>query len=90
MRGRNRHDWVTGLECKSVLLLFFLTKENMSPRSLLEVATSERTDEELQEAYEAYIASKTVNGALCLTPDLTTHRRRRLDVDVAMSTYVAM
>lgn len=36
----------------------------------MEKKTSEKTDEELKIAYEAYIQSKTVDGRYCPTPDL--------------------
>ena len=32
--------------------------------------TAERTDEELQIAFEEYVRSKTVNGRYCPTPEL--------------------
>lgn len=34
--------------------------------------TEERTDEELQLAYELYVQSKTLNGRFCPTPELHT------------------
>ena len=39
-------------------------------RPLCEKKTSERTEEELQRAFELYVLSKTVNGRFCPTPDL--------------------
>ena len=39
-------------------------------RPLEHVPTHERTDEELERAFEAYVRSKTVNGRFCPTPDL--------------------
>lgn len=44
--------------------------------SLVDKPTSERTNEELEAAYEAYILSKTVNGRYCPTPDLTSALER--------------
>jgi hypothetical protein len=39
-------------------------------RPLEHVPTHERTDEELERAFDAYARSKTVNGRFCPTPDL--------------------
>lgn len=40
-------------------------------RQLMHKTTAERTDEELEEAYQAYVCSKCVNGRFCPTPDFT-------------------
>ena len=39
-------------------------------RPLVEKSTAERTEDELQLAFDLYISSKTVNGRFCPTPDL--------------------
>lgn len=36
---------------------------------LIEIPTSDRTETELQLAYELYVLSKSVNGRYCPTPD---------------------
>ena len=41
--------------------------------SLMNKPTSEKSEEELEAAYQLYILSKTVNGRFCPTPDLAPH-----------------
>lgn len=39
-------------------------------RRLEHIPTHERTDEELERAFDAYMQSKMVNGRFCPTPDV--------------------
>ena len=39
-------------------------------RSLLDIPTSERTEEELNREWYKYVKSKTVHGRFCPTPEL--------------------
>lgn len=54
-------------------------------KGLSEKRTSERTEEELERAYETYILSKTVNGRYCPTPDLFPDTESSEDVDCTVS-----
>lgn len=54
-------------------------------RSLLDVPTSERTEEELDREWYKYVESKTVQGRFCPTPELgTTHDDPGEEVGVGM------
>ena len=50
-------------------------------KPLLHKTTAERSEKELQIAYEMYIESKTVNGRFCPTPDLHTYEVEDLELD---------